>query len=158
MKWGIVIVLTISFFIPSGREWLLEQGIGVQMFLHHFFHGNVFHLLVNILCVSLSFRKVKAWQFIPAYIISSLSVLISSIPVLGFSNMIYALIGVRSPSWGHQWWRHPGTLTFFGVTIVMLLFPNVSAVTHIVSFLGGAILAALVRWIKIIMNDSARYI
>ena len=154
----IYLVLVCVYAIPGGLEWIIEQERGTQMFLHHFFHGNIFHLLVN--CFSLYFivPRAKRWHLATGYIIGSLSLLAATSPVVGFSNIIYAVIGVRSPSFDSYWWKHPGTKTFLIVTALMIFLPNVSATTHIVSFVVGVIVSMSVRWFKKIGNDSARYI
>lgn len=152
------ILLICSFIIPNGIDWLMEQGRGVQMFLHHFFHGNIFHLLVNLLSLYYIVPRAKGWHLILGYLIGSLSLLAATTPVIGFSNVIYGVIGVRSPSFDSYWWRHPGTRTFLIVTALMMFLPNVSAVTHIVSFVVGVFVSVSVRWFRKIGNGSARYI
>ena len=156
--WVIYFVLVCVFLIPNGNDWLIGQGSVTQMLLYHFFHGNIFHLLVNALSLYLIVPRAKTWHLIAGYAIGSLSLLVASSPVIGFSNIIYAVIGVRSPAFDSYWWKHPGTRTFLAVTLLMLFLPNVSAVTHIVSFVGGVILSVLCRWFKQIENVSARYI
>lgn len=152
------IALLIVFLIPNGTEWLMQQGFITQMFLHHFFHGNIFHLCANIFCIVFSFRYAKPWHLIPTYFIASVSILASSMPVVGFSNMIYAMIGLRSPSFTSKWWRQPGTIMFLVITAAMFLFRNVSAITHIISFVGGVMMSVSLRWLQKIQHDSARYI
>lgn len=154
----IYLILVCVYVIPDGVEWLIGQGRGTQMFLHHFFHGNVFHLLVNCLSLYLIVPRAKNWHLVAGYIIGSLSLLTATNPVVGFSNIVYAVIGVRSPSFDSYWWRHPGTRIFLIVTALMIFLPNVSAVTHIVSFVGGVLVSISFRWFNRIINDSARYI
>ena len=151
-------MLACVFAMPGGLEWIVAQGKGTQMFLHHFFHGNVFHLLVNFLSLYFIVPRAKGWHLIAGYFIGSLSLLAAVTPVVGISNLVYAVIGVRSPSFGSWWWRHPGTKTFLIVTALMIFLPNVSAVTHIVSFVVGVLVSVSVRWYKQTSNDSARYI
>lgn len=151
-------VLVCVFVIPDGAEWLLGQGRVVRMLLHHFFHGNVFHLLVNCLSLYFILPRAKGWHLAAGYVIGSLSLLATATPVIGASNLIYAVVGVRSPSFDSWWWRHPGTRTFLIVTALMILLPNVSAMTHIASFLVGVLVSMSVRWFRKISNDSARYI
>ena len=156
--WLIYLVLVGVFLIPNGNEWVIRQSKIVQMLLHPFFHGNIFHLLANALTLYLIVPRAKTWHLVAGYALGALSLLAVSNPVIGFSNIIYAVIGVRSPSFDSYWWKHPGTHIFLAVTLAMLLLPNVSAVTHIVSFVGGVIVSVLSRWFKQIENVSARYI
>lgn len=154
----IYLILVCVYAIPDGLEWIIAQKMGTQMFLHHFFHGNVCHLLVNFLSLYFVVPRAKRWHLVTGYFIASLSLLAATTPVVGVSNLIYAVIGVRSPSFDSWWWRHPGTKTFLIVTVLMVFIPNISATTHIVSFMVGVLVSVSVRWFKRIGNDSARYI
>lgn len=152
---GIIAVLC---FIFGDVEWLINISMVEKMAYHHFFHGNIFHLAVNLLTGYFVFRGRDTRMIVSSYIIGSLSFLASSVPVVGLSNMIYAMIGLRSPRFSHPWWRHPGTIIFMAVTLLMLFIPNISAITHIVSFCGGVVVAIIHREIQQTRNDSARYI
>lgn len=154
----IYLILVCVYAIPDGLEWIIAQERGMQMFLHHFFHGNIFHLLANLLSLYFIVPRAKSWHLIAGYFIGSLSLLAVTNPVVGISNLIYAVIGLRSPSFDSWWWRHPGTKTFLMVTVLMIFIPNISATTHIVSFMVGVLVSVSVRWFKRIGNDSARYI
>ena len=92
------------------------------------------------------------------YVIASLSILATATPVIGFSNLIYAFIGLRSPSFKSKWWRHSGTIAFMVVTLAMVFIPNISAVTHIICFSAGVAVSAIVRQLKQIRDDSKRYL
>ena len=152
-----IILLTI-LLLPHSTEWIVGQDIYVRMALHHFFHGNLFHLLANLLSLYLILPYLKRWQMGVGYIIASLSILATATPVIGFSNLIYAFIGLRSPSFNSYWWRHPGTMVFLVVTLAMVLIPNISAVTHIICFSVGVVVSAIVRQLKQISDDSKRYL
>ena len=157
MIYAIAIILVL-FLVFGNAEWLLSVSLVEQMAYHHFFHGNIFHLAANLFAGYFVFKRWETWHLAAAYLIGSLSFLCSPIPAIGFSNIIYAMIGLKSPHFKHAWWRHPGTITFLVVTLLMALIPNVSAITHIVSFCGGVIIAILSRRFQRIKNDSARYI
>ena len=152
------VVLLVICLLPNSAEWITSQGVLVRMGLHHFFHSNIFHLAANMLPLYVMRKYVKVWQVLVGYIIASLSILVTPLSVIGFSNMIYALIGLRSPSFDSRWWRHSGTIIFLVVTFAMLFMPRVSAVTHIVSFTAGVAISAIVRQFKKIQNDCARYL
>lgn len=154
----IFIPLLVLHLIPNLREWLLVQDTWVQMCLHHFFHANIFHIIVNAWVLSVFAKHTKWWQYVVAYTIASISILVSPAPVLGMSNVVYSVVGLRTPSFDSKWWKSPSTIIFLCATFAMLFFPNVSAVTHIVCFVAGLVFAILVRWYKIIRHDSARYI
>lgn len=151
-------VLLVVFLVPGGLEWLLSQDKTTQMFVYHFFHGNIFHLLANGLALYFLLPKVKPYQLVSAYVIASFSPIVATMPVVGISNIVYAIIGLRSPSFKSAWWRHYGTITFLVVTLLMLFFSNIAAVTHIVCFACGVVISVLVRWFKKIGSGSERYI
>ena len=158
MLWCVFAVLIIGYLIPDANEWLLQQGRVVQMLLYHFFHGNLFHLLANGLSLYVIMPRTRTWQIVTAYIIACLVALPISQPMLGFSNIVYALIGVRTPSFDSYWWRHPGTLIFFAVTLLMLFLPNVSGISHILSFIVGVAVSVIYRFFARINTDAARYV
>ena len=152
------IVLLAILLMPCSTEWIVGQDIYVRMALHHFFHGNLFHLLANLFSLYFVLPYLKRWQMGAGYAIASLSVLATATPVIGFSNLIYAFIGLRSPSFKSKWWRHSGTMVFLVVTLLMVFIPNISAVTHIVCFSAGVVVSAIVRQLKQIRDDSKRYL
>lgn len=152
------VVLLVVFLVPGGLEWLLSQDKTTQMFVYHFFHGNIFHLLANGLALHFLLPRVKPWQLASAYVIASFSPIVATMPVVGISNIVYAIIGLRSPSFESAWWRHYGTITFLVVTLLMLFFSNIAAVTHVVCFVSGVVVSVSVRWFKKIGSGSERYI
>jgi len=158
MMWRAIILLLLAVYVFADIAWLNGRSEMLRILLCHFFHANIFHLLANALSVSVMFRRWKAWQLVISFVIAVLSVAVYPSAVIGFSNVIYAMIGLKTPSFDSKWWRLPSTKIFLVVTAAMLLFPNVSAITHIKSFVLGLLVAVSVRWFNIIRNDSARYI
>ena len=158
MLWLTYAVMLIIFYIPCANDWLFIQSNVVQMLLYHFFHGNIFHLLANGLSFYVIAPKTKTWQFVVAYAISCLVALPISQPMLGFSNIIYALIGIKTPSFDSYWWRNVGTIIFFAVTLLMLFMPNVSGISHIMSFAVGVVVSIIHRFLSNIKTDAARYV
>lgn len=137
---------------------LHEDGIHVAL-SHHFFHANIFHLAVNSMSVWLLFRKGYRYEITPlivAFICATISWYCSTADVIGFSNIIFATVGLRTPSLTHSWWRQPATIMFFAITLLMAFLPNVSAVTHLVSFALGCLYAAAHRFIISISRDYSR--
>lgn len=157
MMYVVAAILVLGYFFGD-PDWLLSASIAKNMFCHHFFHANVFHLAANLFAGYYVLRKATIGRLACAYLIASLSVLCAAHPVIGFSNMVYALIGLRSPHFKHPWWRHPATAVFLAVTLIMLFVPNISAVTHVVSFCGGVLVSMISRKVQQVKNDSARYI
>lgn len=126
---------------------------------HHFFHANIFHLAVNCLSLWALFRKDVRYgidSLVAAYIIGTLSWFATSADAVGFSNIIFALVGLRTPSLKSEWWKHPSVVTFLVITMVLAFLPQVSAVTHMVSFTLGCIAAGAQRIINRVSSDFRR--
>lgn len=162
----LLIALTVTLFILLGCPDYLSSGtinVWIKALTYHAFHANVFHLLANSLSIWLLFRKTTTRtdkqnikDFLIAYIIATLTYFISLRPVVGISNIIFAVIGLRTPSFKSEWWKAPNTILFFIVSTLLLLFPHFSAITHIVSFVCGVLLACFNRKIKSLENDYRR--
>lgn len=152
---GLLVTETLLWGFP---DYIHGKAICVAA-VYHFFHANIFHLAANLLSVWLIFLKGRRYplsHFILAYIIATLSWYCSAVPVVGVSNFIFALLGLRTPSLKDRWWRQSSVVTFLAVTVGMAFVPNVSAVTHIVSFALGCICAGVGRIFKSIGSDYAR--
>ena len=164
MRYVIAAILCAVFFVGD-KSFLADPAAScwVKAFTYHFFHANIFHLLANLLSIWFMFKAYPArtnkkmlGQLLIAFCIATLTYGISPRPVIGVSNILFAVIGLRSPAFNHPWWKSQSTLIFFGVTAFMLLFPQFAAITHIVSFLCGAAIAALVRKVKELDYDLTR--
>lgn len=145
--------------ILFGCPVFLHYDYGYISLVHHFFHANIFHLAINCLSIWTLFRKDLRYDIAPlmfAYLIGTASWFFTSSDVVGFSNFIFALIGLRTPSIRNAWWRHPSVITFFVMTILMAFLPNVSAVTHVVSFVMGSGMAGAHRIFSKIRRDYSR--
>jgi hypothetical protein len=152
---GALLSTQIAFGCP---EFLHSDSWHISL-VHHFFHANIFHLAVNSLSIWTLFRKGFKYSISPivwAYIIGSASWFCTSADVVGFSNILFALIGLRTPSLKNAWWRQPSVIVFFAITALMAFLPQVSAVTHIVSFSLGCIVAGASRIINKISSDFRR--
>lgn len=155
----IIGILTVFMLLFRCPEWLHHDWWGISL-AHHFFHANIFHLAVNCMSLWLMFRNpsiVLKWKTIAAaYVLATMSWFASSADVVGASNFIFALIGLRTPSFSHFWWKQPSVRFFLIATIAMAILPQVSAITHIVSFCLGCALASALRLINRISNDVRR--
>lgn len=153
MRYIMIILLSAIYFIFG-----LPEFTGFALGLtHHFFHGNILHLAVNCFSIWFVFQRWSATHLAEAYVIATISFFCSPSMCVGFSNIIYATIGLRTPSFYSAWWRHPNTVAFLAVTLLMFIMPNVSAITHIVAFALGVMIAVIKRTVKQILNDSSRY-
>lgn len=152
---GVLVAVQMLFGCPA----FLHQDCGCISLVHHFFHANIFHLAVNCLSIWTLFRKDVRYSMAPlvfAYLIGTASWFCTSADVVGFSNILFALIGLRSPSLRHSWWKHPSVILFLAITALMALLPQVSAITHIVSFVLGCMVAGAFRIFNSIRSDFRR--
>ena len=152
---GILIFMQMLFGCPT----FLHYDSGYISLVHHFFHANIFHLAVNCLSVWSLFRKGCTYNWAPlvwAYIIASASWFCTSKDVVGFSNILFALIGLRTPALQNSWWKQPSVILFLAITAFMALLPQVSAITHIASFILGCIVAGAIRIVNSISSDFRR--
>lgn len=151
--------ILLSVYLMFGCPHFLHSDRAYISLVHHFFHANIFHLAVN--CVSLwtLFRQgyiYKVSLLVWAFLIASLSWFFSSVDPVGFSNIIFAIIGLRTPSIRDGWWKRSAVITFLLVTVLMAILPQVSAITHVLSFIFGCIAAGLERVFKRISSDLSR--
>lgn len=152
---GVLVTMQMLFGCPD----FLHMDSGYISLVHHFFHANIFHLAVNCLSVWTLFRKgfaYKAGGLVWAYLIASASWFFTSADVVGFSNFLFATIGLRTPSLDSSWWKQPSVIMFFVITALMAFLPQVSAITHIVSFALGCTVAGGQRVINRISRDFSR--
>ena len=127
------------------------------LLLRHFFHVNIFHLIVNVYALCLLYGRGSGIRKIfTAYIIAVLSDAFLMIPAIGLSDFLYATMGLRTPSLKSDWWKSSTTITFLIVTVAFVFVPNVSAVTHITSFVGGVALASIRRFFNQIVSDYGK--
>lgn len=144
---AIVIITTLAtLYFAVGVPSFIEKGSILSALTHHFFHANILHLVVNCYAtwVLIARRWFKPLQIVSAYIVASLSFLCCmDIPAVGFSNFLYAFMGMNTPPLWHKWWYSQSTIIFIIITLGYLLIPGVSAITHIVSFVGGVIINAI---------------
>ena len=128
---------------------------------YSFFHGNWWHLAVNCIAVwsIYSPRRCKPCRdlLIP-FLIAVLVYPLSFRPVIGFSNILYAALGARTPSLNSRWWHQPSVIIFLVVTIALVFFPMFSATTHIAAFLLGMASAAANRFYQDLKDDAGRYL
>lgn len=145
----IIIVLALVWLVADSNH-LLECGLQSAL-LYPFFHANLFHLLANSLAVYSIFtpkRTDNLRVLLIGYAISVVVYPFSFRPLIGISNMLYAIIGMRTPPFSSQWWHTSPVRVFLCVTTVMVFVPQIAALTHVISFAIGIAVAHLLRYIK----------
>lgn len=144
---GLLITAMLLWGCPvwlHGDQWYISLA-------HHFFHVSILHLAVNCLSLWALFRKGYIYRpasIIVPFLCATASWFFSPADPVGISNFLFASIGCRTPSLKSGWWRSMNVIIFFATSLVMLAFPQVSAVTHIVSFVLGCICAHAARYLK----------
>lgn len=145
--------------IPS---WMSDGSLPLRALSYSFFHANWWHLAVNSLALWCSFpsstNPCKACRDLAvSYIIAVLCYPLAFRPVIGFSNVLYACIGLRTPSLRSPWWKRPAVKVFLAVSVAMLFVPRFSAVTHLAAFVAGMAVAACRRAVNNVFRDAGRY-
>lgn len=151
-------VLTCLMMLAGCPAYLHGDGFHVAL-TYHFFHVNIFHLAGNLLSVWLIFSRGRrfGWRsFALAYICATLAWYCTSDSVAGMSNVIFAFLGLHTPSLKDAWWRQSSILVFLAVTVGMVFIPGISAETHIASFVMGCTCACIRRFISSVSRDYRR--
>ena len=128
---------------------------------YSFLHASVWHLAANCLALWAIFsprRKGLLREVAWAYAIAVLVYGLAMRPVVGISNMLYAICGLRTPPLSSPWWKKKEVIIFLLVTVAMLLIPRFSAVTHIASFVAGMLIASTRRGLQSLTRDAQRFI
>jgi hypothetical protein len=149
-----VITALLAVYILFGCPlWLLNNDWYIAV-AHHFFHANIFHLAANSFSFWILFRrKTSITEVAIAFLIATLSCFASPAHPVGISNFLFAYIGMLTPAITHSWWRSRKTITFLAINAAFVFVPQVSAVTHIVSFALGSLWAGVQRKINRLSHD-----
>jgi len=153
-----LVLLQAAFGIPGFMQ---DGPYWERALLYSFFHASWWHLAVNALAAWTIFRpgrRTPPAQLATAFIIAVLVYPLSVRPVIGFSNVLYACLGLRTPAITDRWWRRPEVITFLVVTVALVLVPRFSATTHIAAFVLGMGGAALKRKYNDLTSDFRRYL
>ena len=156
----LILLLSATWIAAGCPSWLMEDSART-MLTYHFFHANFFHLAVNCLAIWCMFppkRKGNLAQLAAGLAISVLVFPFHVRPIVGISNMIFAVAGMRTPPFSSPWWRSQNAVVYIGTMFLMLALPQFSAVTHIVSFAAGILTACAARHYKKIRAYADRYI
>lgn len=164
MRQAVIVILTIIFVVVGIPDYMQGASpVWLRALTYHFYHANIFHLLANCLSIWFVFRVTKTRstlqitkEFCIAFVIASIVFTLTHKPVIGISNILFAIAGMRTPAFSHPWWKAPNTIVFFIVTLLMLLLPRFAAFTHIVSFAIGVFIAVCKRELKAVNNDYIR--
>lgn len=153
-----VIAALAGFFVCPIPD-CLYTGEYPALLVHPFYHANIFHLLLNCLAVWTVFdpRTRPEWWYLPiGYIIASASYLVVDDILVGFSTVLFAMAGLRTPSFRSPWWRSWNAWAYIGTMILMFFLPWFAASAHLVCFGAGVAVASLVRFKRKLDYDTRR--
>lgn len=156
-----IIALLAALFVAFGCPDTLSSGPYLaRAVAYSLFHGNLFHFLGNGLAIWAIYRpdvKTNGADLVLSFLIAVLVYPLGGRLPVGFSNVIYATVGLRTPPLKADWWTRPQVQVFLLVTSAMTFVPSVSASTHICALLAGVGLAYVRREIQTIEKDVKRY-
>lgn len=154
----VLAALQLAFGAP---DWLRPDGAPyiVRAISYSFFHGNWWHLAVNAIAIWTVFDPKRmprkpCKDLLLSFFIAIAVYPLSFKPVIGFSNVLYATLGMRTPKLSSPWWRQPSVIVFLAVTILMAFIPRFSATTHIAAFVFGMAVAASRRFNQSVYRDA----
>lgn len=151
-----LVILQAVFGIPG---YMADGPYLLRALTYSGFHANWFHLAVNCIAVWSVFSPKRkcgrdlAVSFLAAVLVYPLSFR----PVIGFSNILYCMLGLRFPPFSSPWWKTSNGITFIVATVAMAVIPQLAATTHIAAFLCGMGIASLRRGWKRMTKDARRY-
>ena len=157
-----IIVLLVALQLAFGIPDFMTGGPYLQRaLLYSFFHANWWHIAVNGIAIWTIFNPNRQWklgQIVVAYIIAVIVFPLSFRPVIGFSNVLYAVLGMRTPPLSSPWWKQPAVIAFLVITVAMVFIPRFSATTHISAFVLGMAVASAKRYWFRLTKDARRYL
>lgn len=155
----IVALVALQAFVGI-PEYMTDGPYMLRALSYSFFHASWWHLAINAIAIWTIYppkRKVSFLQLVISFLIAVVVYPLSIRPVIGFSNILYATLGLRTPSLSSSWWKQPAVIVFIVATLAMVFVPQLSATTHIAAFLCGMACSALRRFYLNLTKDARRY-
>ena len=142
-------------------SWMADGTLGFwqRAMVYQFIHANPFHLAVNALALwglLAPENRNNAIHLGTGLLIGFLVYGCSPRPLLGISNAIFAIAGLRTPPFSSQYWRSKNVWLFLGINALLVFLPRVSAITHLLSFAIGLMLVNAQRLGKGILRSINR--
>ena len=159
----LILLLVVLQAVFGAPQFLLgTEDYWLRALAYSFFHASWWHLSVNCLTAwGIFSRKMSLGAFLKMLLVAFLIAVavypLSFRPVIGFSNVLYAVLGLRTPSLKSKWWRQSSVILFLIITVVMVFVPQFSATTHLAAFVLGTAGAAIKRRWLLFVQDARRY-
>lgn len=140
----ITIILTLWFFFGAEIGYTNNSEWHTHI-LYMLAHANIFHLLGNLLCLWMirgglnlfsSVFIAFACSFLPAFTLE---------PTMGFSGVIFAIVGSKWGAYGQLWNMCKKVLPF---VLLTALIPNVNAAIHIYCLFGGYFIQYIIKQLR----------
>lgn len=163
LRYIIIALLVVMQIFHGAPEFLLyPDRYWCRAASYSFFHASWWHLAINALAIWSIYSPKRCCKpcrdLLFPYLIAVLVYPLSFKPVIGFSNILYAVLGLRTPPLSSAWWKHPSVIIFLVVTVALVFIPQFSATTHISAFVIGVLFAAVHRSALKLHNDARRYL
>ena len=127
---SICVAIAVLYFFP----------INVGMFTFHFVHGNIFHLIVNMIAISTVLYKCRTIMLPVAFIVTSYIWLLSG-NAIGISGIIFFMWGTRFSYDIHNTNEPAKYIAMTSLPLlVSLLHPKLSFTLHFFPFMVGGII------------------
>lgn len=157
----VIIVALVALQVFVGiPEFMTDGPYMLRALSYSFFHASWWHLAINAIAIWTIFppkRKGNLLQLVISFLIAIAVYPLSFRPVIGFSNILYATLGLRTPPLSSAWWTQPSVIVFIVATLAMVFIPQLSATTHIAAFACGMMCSALRRFYLNLTKDARRY-
>lgn len=136
MRIALTIILAASFLFLPKYGYDSQSGV-MEHILYPISHANIFHLLVNILCLWMVRCPVSIHITYPIAVIASFFpsfCLFGGSLTMGFSGILFAMVGI---TWGriNSFKRMVGKNIWY--LIIPFFIPNINAFIHVYCLLFG---------------------
>ena len=143
-----VLSVIVTFLLILSYVFLPRYGfVGFSGFWEHvlypFSHANIFHLLANVVCVLALLPRFGWMELLFGYLVSVLSSFLPcfcSEPTMGFSGVLFALVG---ESWGVVGRFKEMLMKNKWFLLIPMFLPHVNGFIHLYCLLGGYLVGRL---------------
>lgn len=143
------LLLAVCFLLPAdwGAAGASLHSAWYTHFTAQWLHANAFHLLANLYALWL--LRPSACTLLTAYVLSIPATWASFTPAVGFSSVLYAIVGLRVR---RQRWSRTSWILFVAVNACTAFVPSIAFGVHMAAFLFGMGYA----WMKDVWDEYRR--